>query len=103
MIRSSAHEVPEFLESARQYTPVFVRQFVDAGVCNVEAFNLVEFKNPAFQDTETLIREVIDNPHRRQLNRGKPLKAVLTLTFRDPQGRRFHESHRLTILPKRRR
>src|SRR6185436_15580983 len=40
---------------------------------------------------------------RRQLNRGKPLKAVLTLTFRDPQGRRFHESHRLTILPKRRR
>ena len=70
MIRSLAHEVPEFLESARQYTPVFVRQFVDAGVCNVECFQRVEFKHPAFQDTETLIREVIDNPHRRQLNRG---------------------------------
>ncbi len=70
MIRSLAHEVPEFLESARQYTPVFVRQFVDAGVANVECFQRVEFKHPAFQDVETLVQTVIDNPHRRELNRG---------------------------------
>jgi hypothetical protein len=39
---------------------------------------------------------------RRHLNRGKPLSAELTLTFRDPAGRRISERHRLTILPKRR-
>jgi hypothetical protein len=40
---------------------------------------------------------------RRHLNRGKPLPVELTLTFRDKQGHRFHETHTLTILPKRRR
>jgi hypothetical protein len=31
-----------------------------------------------------------------------PLPAELKLTFRDPADRRITESHRLTILPKRR-
>ncbi|MEO8180472.1 MAG: diiron oxygenase [Deltaproteobacteria bacterium] len=69
MIRTLARDVPEFLESARQFTPVFVRQFVDAGVANVECYQRVEFKAPAFRDVETLVAQVIDNPHRRQLNR----------------------------------
>ena len=39
---------------------------------------------------------------RRALGRGRPLPAQLTLTFRDPAGRKITESHRVTILPRRR-
>jgi hypothetical protein len=39
---------------------------------------------------------------RRQLRRGRPLNARLTLTFRDPAGRRTTETERVTILPRRR-
>ncbi len=39
---------------------------------------------------------------RRHLRRGHPLPARLTLTFRHPSGRKITESHRVTILPRRR-
>jgi hypothetical protein len=39
---------------------------------------------------------------RRRLRRGRPLNARLTLTFRDPAGRRITETERVTILPRRR-
>jgi hypothetical protein len=39
---------------------------------------------------------------RRHLGRGRPLPALLTLTFRDPDGRKITETHRVTILPRRR-
>jgi hypothetical protein len=39
---------------------------------------------------------------RRHLRRRGPLPAELKLTFRDPAGRRITESHKVTILPKRR-
>ena len=38
---------------------------------------------------------------RRHLGRGRPLPAKLTVTFRDPDGR-ITETHRVTILPRRR-
>lgn len=40
---------------------------------------------------------------RRELRRGRPLNAELTMTFRDPAGRRFTETERVRILPRRRR
>jgi hypothetical protein len=39
---------------------------------------------------------------KRQLRRGKRISAELTLTFRDPSGRRIVETERLTILPQKR-
>ena len=39
---------------------------------------------------------------RRHLGRGRPLPAQLTLTFRDPAGRKITERHRVRILPRRR-
>ena len=39
---------------------------------------------------------------RRHLGRGRPLPAELRLTFRDPDGRKISETHRVTILPRRR-
>ena len=39
---------------------------------------------------------------RRHLGRGHPLPTQLKLTFRDPDGRKITETHRVTILPRRR-
>lgn len=39
---------------------------------------------------------------RRHLRRGHPLPTRLTLTFRDPAGRKITETHRVKILPRRR-
>ncbi|MBV8270846.1 MAG: diiron oxygenase [Cupriavidus sp.] len=59
----------DFIDKARQFTPVFLRQVVDQGVTNIECFDRVGFKHPAFADKEALLEAVIGSPHRQALNR----------------------------------
>ena len=60
---------PDFLEKARQFTPVYLRQLVDQGVTNIECFDRIGFAHPAFEDKEALLEAVTTSPHRQALNR----------------------------------
>jgi para-aminobenzoate N-oxygenase AurF len=75
MIVSLAGEVPGFLDQAQQFTPMFVRQFLDSGITNVDCFERVEFKDPAFRDVESLLVTLIDSPHRKRIHQ-KMMKPV---------------------------
>jgi hypothetical protein len=69
MIKGLGDRVPETMDNIRQFTPVFVRQFVDAGVTNVQCFERMQFKDPAFHNMEELLEAVLTNEHRVRLNR----------------------------------
>jgi hypothetical protein len=75
MIKSLCREQPRFLEEARQFSAPFMRGFLDGGVTNIECFNRIGFKDPAFADQEKLIETLIASPHRQKLHQ-KLMKPV---------------------------
>lgn len=89
LVKTFGENDARFLENARQFAPVFCRQFIDSGVCNVEAFERVEFEHPAFMDTESLLAAVVQNENRDAIN-SKIMRAVLPVFF---DANIYHPSH----------
>lgn len=68
MIKNLIHTDPEFKENVQQLTAIYLRQQIDQGVTNIECFERVKFKDPAFEDKEALIEAVLYSEHRQKLN-----------------------------------
>ena len=64
-IMNLAHEDEAFLAYAREFTPIFLKDFFDQGVTNIECFNRVGFKHLAFQEEEKLIETVLNSENTR--------------------------------------
>lgn len=96
MIVGLAHTDPEFQQAIREFTPVYLRQFVDQGITNIDCFERIGFRDPAFQDKEKLAEAVLYNDHRRSLNSEvtQPMMAYFVSSeIYDPQYRQFWEQN----------
>jgi hypothetical protein len=96
MIVGLAHTDPEFLQAIREFTPIYLRQFVDQGITNIDCFDRIGFQHPAFQDKEKLTEAVLNNEHRRRLNYEvtQPMMAYFVSSgIYDPEYRVFWEQN----------
>ncbi len=69
MIREFMHQVPGFLEEAKEYSAPWMRGLLDMATTNPETYDRVGFKDPAFADYEALFESVIFCENRQQINR----------------------------------
>jgi len=96
MIVCLADTDPEFQQAIREFTPLYLRQFVDQGITNIDCFHRIGFSHPAFLDKEALTEAVLYNEHRQRLNSEvtQPMMAYFVSSgIYDPQYRHFWEQH----------
>jgi hypothetical protein len=91
LIKTFGKDDSVFLEHARQFTPIFCRQFIDSGIGNAEAYERIGFENQAFQDIDALFDAIITNDNRKKIN-SKIMRHVMpALVDADIYCEQYHD------------
>lgn len=106
MVREFCQQVPGFLDDAKEYTPLFMRNLLDMSTANPETYDRVNFSHPAFQDREKLYETVLFCDNRKRINQAimRPLiKFFVEVGIYDEnyhelwQAARFEEDIKLAL------
>lgn len=69
MVTELCHQVPGFMEEAREFTPGFLRGLVDTIFGNMDVLERANFSHPAFQDIETYFETVLFSENKKRIDR----------------------------------
>jgi hypothetical protein len=76
MVTELCHQVPGFMDEAREFTPGFLRGLVDTIFGNMDVLARANFSHPAFQDIEDYFETVLFSDNKKRID-----KEIMTPIF----------------------